>query len=43
MNTSQNQFSIGIDGNYQMIEMPKGMLNTPGWQRREGACLLRGR
>ena len=44
MNTSQNQFSIGIDGSYKAIETPKYMLiNNSSWRRSEGASLLRGR
>jgi len=44
MNTSQNQFNIGIDGTYQTIEAIKGaIIGTPDRQRREGASLLRGR
>ncbi len=44
MNTSQNQFNIGIDGTYQTIEMPRSaIIGTGERQRREGACLLRGR
>ncbi len=44
MNTSQNQFSIGIDGSYQTIETPKGaIIGAADRQRRDGASLLRGR
>jgi len=44
MNTSQNQFSIGIDGSYNAIETPKTTsINTSNWHRSEGASLLRGR
>lgn len=44
MNTSQNQFNIGIDGSYQTVESPRGaIVNASGWQRSQGASLLRGR
>lgn len=44
MNTSQNQFSIGIDGSYKVIETPRNtLINTSSWHRSEGASLLRGR
>lgn len=44
MNTYQNQFSIGIDGSYKVIETPRNtFINNSTWQRNEGANLLRGR
>ncbi len=44
MNTFQNQFSIAIDGSYQIIEPARGaIVNTSEWRRGEGPSLLRGR
>jgi len=44
MNTSQSQFNIGIDGSYQIVEMPRGAITGSSDRlRREGASLLRGR
>jgi hypothetical protein len=43
MNTTKNQFSIGIDGNYLTVESKSSFVANGSFHRSEGANLLRGR
>lgn len=44
MNTTKNQFSIGLDGNHSAVDpMRVSSLFSSGFRRSEGASLLRGR
>lgn len=43
MNTTKNQFSIGIDGNYHAVETRASFSSASSFHKTEGANLLRGR